>query len=288
MQMTESRVTLRKPPFSATEVSMRIALTALLVAALAVPGLAQLKPAPKVGDKSMYRVKYTMDIQGMDVTVTLGTAIEVTKVDEGLVARTANGKDLKVLLGGQELDPTPEIAPMSVVLNKDGSAKSFSGGIEGVDALRMFITTHFFAPVAELKEGEAAKSRFEKNSVFPQVGSRGHVRRPGRTERHEGAQIYAEVQGGGRVRVLLRHDDLDARGRHRPQGRRDVQEPPHPGRRFRGERQGRDGARKGLTSPYRSSPASVQSNGDARSGTRRASSERVSRTGHRARNRVLY
>lgn len=146
---------------------MRIALIALLVATLAVPGLAQLKPAPKVGDKSMYRVKYTMDIQGMDVTVTLGTAIEVTKVDEGLVTRTANGKDLKVLLGGQELDPTPEIAPMSVVLNKDGSAKSFSGGIEGVDALRMFITTHFFAPVAELKEGEAAKSRFEKNSVFP-------------------------------------------------------------------------------------------------------------------------
>lgn len=146
---------------------MRTFATVLLVASLAVSANAQLKPAPKVGDKSAYRIKCTMDVQGMEVTVTLGLATDVTKVDEGLVTRSAVGKDLKVSLGGQDLEPAPEMTPMSVVLNRDGSAKSFSGGIEGVDALRLFVTTHFFAPTGELKEGVSAKTQFEKTGVFP-------------------------------------------------------------------------------------------------------------------------
>ncbi|MCW5941841.1 MAG: hypothetical protein KIS66_06400 [Fimbriimonadaceae bacterium] len=145
----------------------RHALSILLIASLAVAVPAQLKPAPKVGDKAPYKIKYTMDIQGMDVTVSLATTVEVTKVDENEVARAATSKDLKVVLGGQDLEPTPEIAPMKVVIGKDGAIKTFSGGMEGVDALRMFLTTHFFAPTAELKEGASTKSTFDKKGDFP-------------------------------------------------------------------------------------------------------------------------
>ncbi len=152
---------MRNHPFALT--------ISLLVLAAAVPASAQVKFAPKKGDSQRYTVKQKMDVGGTEAEVVSEVQNEVVDVTESGVTLKSTTKSLKIFLNGEQMEPAPEANPFEIKTGKGGTLATVKGGIEGVDTVRQFLITHFFAPDGELAKDQPSKRTFEKAGDVPKL-----------------------------------------------------------------------------------------------------------------------
>lgn len=153
-------------PMPIRSVSLSLTLLALF-AAVSVP--AQVKFAQKKGDSQRYTVKQKMDVGGTEAEVVSEVQNEVVDIADSGVSLKSTTKSLKIFLNGEQMEPAPEATPYEVKTGKGGELTSVKGGIEGVDTVRQFLVTHFFAPEGDLTKDQPVKRTFEKAGEVPKL-----------------------------------------------------------------------------------------------------------------------
>lgn len=139
----------------------------LSAAMIASVGFGQVKPEFKEGASNDYRIVYRMSLSGTDVDVTTEQTIEVREVKEGAPTLVARTRSLTISLMGEIMDPAPPADDMVAQWTADGRVQSVRGGIDGVNVVRLFLTTQFFAPQRTLEKGETDKREFEAITGLP-------------------------------------------------------------------------------------------------------------------------
>jgi hypothetical protein len=99
---------------------------------------------PKVGQKLNYATHTSLDVGGNDATVDANIETEIKKTDEKATEVSVKWSDLNVALGGNEIPV--QATDGSFEVNASGHPLKVRGGIEGSDAVQLFLVTYFIPP----------------------------------------------------------------------------------------------------------------------------------------------
>jgi hypothetical protein len=107
---------------------------------------------PKVGQKLTYAAHVSLDIAGNDATVDASIETEVKKADEKIVEIGGKWSDLRVSVGGNDIDA--KVTDTTAEFDPAGKLLKLRGGIEQSDAVQQMLLTLFIPPATgELTPG---------------------------------------------------------------------------------------------------------------------------------------
>ncbi|HSI71850.1 MAG TPA: hypothetical protein VK934_01625 [Fimbriimonas sp.] len=102
---------------------------------------------PKVGQKLRYAAHLSLDIGGNEATVDSTIDTEVKKSDDKVIEITGKWSDLKIAVGGNEIDANA--SDSTAEFDPSGKPIMIRGGIEGSDAVQQLLVTLFIPPMGK-------------------------------------------------------------------------------------------------------------------------------------------
>ncbi|MDX2065915.1 MAG: hypothetical protein SFX74_09260 [Fimbriimonadaceae bacterium] len=134
----------------------------VLAAALSSAQSVTISPVYKEGDKIVHSLTLNLDISGLAQGV---LKADLTSLVGKVTAETTEVKstfdNLSVLVNDSDAGTTA--VEMVRVLNRDGSLKDVTGGLQGGDNYRTSLLTTFFAPEAAVNAGDTYERKFPEN-----------------------------------------------------------------------------------------------------------------------------
>jgi len=105
--------------------------------------------------------KFDIELDQHKAKIDAQTVWSATMAEDGYTL-TIHHDALTIVADENEV--TPPYEDYKVVFDKKSSVSSISGGINGSNALRMFLVGHFFAPANDVKKDEAVKWELPPNT----------------------------------------------------------------------------------------------------------------------------